>query len=266
MSAFVHHLSYDFKTGIRDRSKLLMFYLFPFVFFFVVGGFMTQINPGFKQTMIPGMILFAFMSSVLLSLPSGLVQARESGVFRSYRINGVPSGSVMAIPVIGAGVHMAVVAVVISLAGARLYGGAAPSNVAGFVAAAILSYLTYAGLGVLIGVAAGNANVSILVSQLLYIPSILLGGIMVPASVMPRAFQRIGLLLPASHAMRVFTGLAYGGAAPWGSLAVLGASVVLSFVLAATLFEWDSRAAQPSRKAYAAILVVLPYAVSAVIG
>jgi ABC-2 type transport system permease protein len=266
MNAFVHHLSYDFKTGIRDRSKLLMFYLFPFVFFFVVGGFMTQINPGFKQTMIPGMILFAFMSSVLLSLPSGLVQARESGVFRSYRINGVPSGSIMATPVIGACVHMAVVAVVISMAGARLYGGAAPSNVAGFVAAALLSFITYAGLGVLIGVAAGNANVSILVSQLLYIPSILLGGIMVPAGVMPPAFQRIGLLLPASHAMRVFTGLAYGGPAPWGSLAVLGASVVLSFVLAAWLFEWDSRAAQPSRKAYAAILVVLPYAVSALIG
>ena len=53
---------------------------------------------------------------------------------------------------------------------------------------------------------------------------------------------------------------------PWGSLAVLGASVVLSFGLAAALFEWDSRAAQPSRKAYAALLVILPYAVSALIG
>jgi ABC-2 type transport system permease protein len=266
MSAFTHHLSYDFKTGIRDRSKLLMYYLFPFVFFFVVGAFMVQINPGFRQTMIPGMILFAYMSSVLLSLPSLLVQARESGVFRSYRINGVPSGSIMATPVIGALVHMAVVSVVIAVAGARLYGGVAPASVAGFLAAALLSFLTYAGLGVLIGVAAGNSNVSILVSQLLYIPSILLGGIMVPASVMPSAFQRIGLLLPASHAMRVFTGLAYGGTPAWGSLGVLAASIVLSFALAALVFEWDTRAAQPSRKAYAALLALVPYAVSALLG
>jgi ABC-2 type transport system permease protein len=266
MSAFIHHLAYDFRTGVRDRSKLLMFYLFPLVFFFLVGAFMVQINPGFRQVMIPGMILFAFMSSVLLSLPSALVQARETGVFRSYRINGIPSGSIMATPVIGALVHMAVVTVVITVAGARLYGGAAPFSIPGFVAAAFLSFLAYAGFGVLIGVAAGSVNAAILVSQLLYIPSILLGGIMVPAELMPGAFHKIGLLLPASHAMRVFTGLAYRGAAPWLSLGVLGASIALSFTLAALVFEWDSRAAQPSRRAYLALLVVLPYAVAAVVG
>jgi ABC-2 type transport system permease protein len=262
MSAFTHHLSYDLKTGVRDRSKLLMFYLFPFVFFFVVGGFMVQINPGFRQTMLPGMVLFAFMSSVLLSLPNGLVQARESGVFRSYRINGVPSASILAAPVIGALVHMVVVSLVIVFAGTRLYGGVPPASVPGFVAAALLSFLAYAGLGTLIGVAAGNANVSILISQLLYIPSILLGGIMVPASVMPPAFRRIGLLLPASHAMRVFTGLAYRGSPQAASLVVLGASVGLSFVLSALIFEWDSRSAQPSRKAWAALLILVPYVVS----
>jgi ABC-2 type transport system permease protein len=265
MSAFIYHLAYDFKTGVRDRSKLLMFYLFPFVFFFVVGAFMVQINPAFRQVMIPGMILFAFMSSVLLSLPSNLVQARESGVFRSYRINGVPSGSIMATPVIGTLVHMVVISAVIVVAGTRLYGGAAPGSVPGFAAAALLSYLAYAGFGVLIGVAAGNVNASILVSQLLYIPSILLGGIMVPPSMMPAVFRKIGLLLPASHAMRVFDGLAYGGAPPWGSLGVLAASIVLNFLLAALLFEWDSRAAQPSRKAYLAVLAVLPYAVALII-
>lgn len=266
MSAFVHHLAYDFRTGIRDRSKLLMFYLFPFVFFFVVGAFMVQINPGFRAVMIPGMVLFAHMSSVLLSLPSALVQAREAGVFRSYRINGVPSGSIMAIPVIGALVHMAIVTLVIAVAGARLYGGAAPASIPGFAAAAFLSFLAYAGFGVLIGVAAGNVNASILVSQLLYIPSILLGGIMVPADMMPGAFGRIGLLLPASHAMRLFAGLAYGGAAPWLSLGVLGASIVLSFLLAALVFEWDSRAAQPCRRAYLALLVVVPYVAAAIAG
>ena len=95
MKAFLHHLAYDFKTGVRDRSKLLMFYLFPLAFFFLVSGFMTQINPFFKDTMLPAMIMFAVMSAALLSLPGSLVQARESGVFRSYRINGVPQGSIL---------------------------------------------------------------------------------------------------------------------------------------------------------------------------
>jgi ABC-2 type transport system permease protein len=52
MNAFAHHLSYDFKTDIRDKSKLLMFYLFPLVFFFIAGGLMASINPGIKQTLL----------------------------------------------------------------------------------------------------------------------------------------------------------------------------------------------------------------------
>ena len=35
MTAFVSHLSYDFRTGLRDRSLMLMNYLFP-LFFFVM--------------------------------------------------------------------------------------------------------------------------------------------------------------------------------------------------------------------------------------
>jgi ABC-2 type transport system permease protein len=268
MTAFLHHLAYDFKTGIRDRSKLLMFYLFPIVFFVLVGGLMSSLNPGFKQTMIPGMVLFAFMCAALLNLPALLVNAREAGVFRSYRINGVPSASVLSIPVISTAVHMAVVALLITLAGMRFYGGVAPSHAAGFVAAALMSYAMYAGIGALLGVAAGNNTVSILVGQLIYIPSIILGGLMVPSSILPAGLRKLSLLLPATHSMRVFGGLGMPGSAgtPWLSIGVLAASIVVSFGLAALLFEWDSRAQAPSRKAWAALLAIVPFAAAALIG
>jgi ABC-2 type transport system permease protein len=273
MTAFFHHFAYDFKTGIRDRSRLLMFYLFPLVFFFLVGGLMTSVNPGFRQTMLPAMVLFAFMCAALLNLPSILVGARESGVFRSYRINGVPSASILSIPVLGTAVHMLIVAVIVSLAGARIFHGEVPSSAAGFAAAAILSYLACAGIGVLIGVAAGGATASILIAQLIYIPSIILGGLMVPTSILPGALQRISFLLPATHCMALFTALGRMGAAPgpgagvpWLSLVTLGAGIVLSFGLAAALFQWDTRASQPSRKAFLALIAAAPYAVSALIG
>jgi ABC-2 type transport system permease protein len=263
MKAFLHHLAYDFKTGIRDRTKLLMFYLFPLAFFFLVGGFMTQINPFFKDAMLPAMIMFAVMSAALLSLPGSLVQARESGVFRSYRINGVPPGSILAIPVISATVHLIIVSVIISVAGPLIFGGVPPVNVSGFVAAGLLSYLAYSGLGLLLGVVAGNPNAAILIAQIAYIPSILLGGLMMPLSVLPPAFQRAALLLPSSHAMLLFKGLGYpaaGEAFPWASLAVLAAGAMLSFLLAAFIFQWDTRASQPNRKVFLGLLVIVPYA------
>lgn len=270
MTAFFHHFSYDFKTGIRDRSRLLMFYLFPLVFFFLVGGLMGSLNPGFLKTMIPAMVLFAFMCAALLNLPTVLVAARESGVFRSYRINGVPAGSILSIPVLGTLVHMTIVGVIVSLAGVRIYGGTAPAGALGFIAGALLSYAAYAGIGSLIGVAAGSGTASILIAQVLYIPSIILGGLMVPTSILPGTLQRVSLLLPATHCMRVMTslgGIGTGTGAPWASIGVLAAGAILGFGLAALLFRWDARASQPGgRRMALAVLAAAPYAAAALIG
>jgi ABC-2 type transport system permease protein len=269
MNAFAHHLGYDFKTGIRDRSKLLMFYLFPLVYFGLIGGLMATLNPGFKQLMLPSMVVFAYMCATLLTVPNTLVTARETGVFRSYRINGVPAGSIIGIPVISTGVHMVVVTAIVSVAGVRLFAGVPPASVVGFVLACLLSYAAYAGIGVLLGVAAGNTTVATLLSQLIYIPSIMLGGLMIPLSVLPSGLKTVAQILPATHCTRVFEAIAMPGASggiPWASLSVLAASTVLDFCLAGLLFEWDSRTSVPSRKAWLALLAVVPYAVSMAIG
>ena len=108
MNAYIHHFVYDFKTGVRERSKLLMYYLFPLVFFLLVGGLMTGLNPYFKDTMLPAMLLFGYMCPTLQLFPNALVGAREAGVFRSYRINGVPAAAIVSMPVLSAAVHMAI--------------------------------------------------------------------------------------------------------------------------------------------------------------
>jgi ABC-2 type transport system permease protein len=292
MRAFLHHFAYDFRTGIRDKSKLLMNYLFPIVVFFLMGGIMSMVSPFFKDTMAAAMILFSLMSATLLAMPSGLVQAREHGVLRSFRINGVPSGSILSIPVIGTAIHMAVVSALILFAGPAIFGGAVPKNIGGFIVAAVLSYAVYAGIGALIGVAAGKDVAATLIAQLFYIPSILLGGLMMPMSVLPSGFQRAALLLPATHAMRLFVD--FGGlptdaeamaamgarvasdgntraimgmsAQTLASLVVLGCSVVLCFALAAAIFQWEPRASKPNKKAALALLGMVPFAAAAVLG
>ncbi len=266
MKAFVNHLAYDFRSVLRDRGRLLMFHLFPLVFFGLCGAFMTAVNPYFREAMLPGMVLFAVMSASLLAAPSTLVQARENGVFRSFRINGVPSASILSIPVIGAALHVAVVAAVISVAGVRVFGGRGPTSLLGFASAALVSYAAFAGIGTLIGVAADRDSSATLIAQLVFIPSMMLGGLMVPERILSPGLHRIALLLPATHCMRVFAGLGGAAEVPWSALAVLGSSVVLSFGLAMALFEWDSRSNRPSPKAYAAFLGIAPYAIAALIG
>lgn len=269
MNAFLHHLTYDFRSGIRDRSQLFMNYLFPLVVFALMSSLMGAVNPTFKGQMLPAMTIFALLSAALLSLPGTLVNARESGVFRSFRINGVPASSLLAIPPLGGLVHMAVVAVVIAMLGPTVFGGAAPASIAGYVLAGLLAYASLASLGVLIGVASPDHRATMLLGQFIYLPSMLLSGLMMPASLLPPALAKVALLLPASHAMRVFLALGMhpdAGPFPWASVAALVTGTALCFALAAFLFQWDSRMSQPNKRAALAVLGLLPYAVVALLG
>ncbi len=100
MTAFINHFAFEFRTGIRDKQLLLMNYLLPLGFYFMMGFVLVDINPTFLETLIPAMAVFAILSATLLGLPDPLVKAREDGIFRSYKVNGVPSISILASPAI----------------------------------------------------------------------------------------------------------------------------------------------------------------------
>jgi ABC-2 type transport system permease protein len=52
MNAFISHFSFEFRTGIRNRTLLFMTYLFPLAVYLFLGVLMTAVYPAFKETMI----------------------------------------------------------------------------------------------------------------------------------------------------------------------------------------------------------------------
>ena len=122
----------------------------------------------------------------------------------------------------------------------------------------------YAGISVLIAVVSSSSRITVLWSQLVYVPSMLLGGMMLPYSMLPDAAGKVAQLLPATQAMNAFNGLAMGVGAdfnPWGSVIVLVLSGVLAFGLAIYLFNWDRHNTTQRGHPLMALLALLPYAV-----
>jgi ABC-2 type transport system permease protein len=269
MTAFINHFTYDFRTGLRDKSLLLMNYLFPLACFAMFGAIMTGINPTFKQQIIPAMIIFGAMSSALLGLPNPVLSSRESGIFRSFKINGIPAINIITVPVIGAIAHIVLVAAIITALGNPLFGGALPVDWTKFAIIVLITAFNMASLGMLIGVIAPNGRGTVLIGQLFYLPSVMLSGLMMPASILPPLLGRVALLLPATYAMNAFNGLAMGQTAsidPWVSLWVLLAGSLLAFGLSVFLFRWDSQNADKKRSPLFALLALLPYIVMFAIG
>ena len=263
MSAFVYHFSFEFRTGIRNKTLLLMNYLFPLGFYLMMGFVMPAINPLFLDSMIPAMVVFAILAATMLGIPDPLVNARESGIFRSYKINGVPAASILIIPALTTMLHLLIVAAIITASAPLLFDAPLPVNWFNYLLVFFAMALACAGLGVLIGVISSSTRMTVLWSQLVFIPSMLLGGLMIPYDMLPEAVGKISQLLPATQAMNAFRGLAMGAQAdfaPWGSVAALALSGLLAFGLAIYLFSWDSRNAARRGHPLLALLVLVPYA------
>jgi ABC-2 type transport system permease protein len=269
MTAFRTHFAFEFKTGLRNATLLMMNYLFPLGFYALIGLIMVQINPLFRATMLPAMVIFVAMASLLLGLPSPLVEQREAGIFRTYKINGVPAVSILAIPTLTTIVHALIASTIIVLTAMPLFGAELPANWPAFALISVLTILTFGALGALIGVVSANSRATVLWSQLIFLPSMLIGGMMVPLAVLPKAVLPFAALLPSARAMQAYASLAYNAPTvfdPVVSAGVLAATAVLAAGLAIYLFDWDRVNLTRRGHPLMALLVLAPGIVGLLLG
>ncbi len=262
MRAFAVHFAFEFKTGLRNSNLMMINYLFPFLFYVVMGLVMTRINPGFTDTMVPALAVFAIIASTVLGMPGPLVEGREAGIYRSYKINGVPAFSILIIPALTTIFHALIAAGLIAATAPLLFGGLAPQDWLRFALVLVVTAFACGGIGALISVVSKDTRATVLWSQLVFLPAMLIGGLMVPLSILPASIVPVSLLLPTTHAMQAALGLAYGQATvvpPLVSLMVLACGGLAAFALATYLFNWDARNASRRGHPLMALLAWLPY-------
>ncbi|MCI0521694.1 MAG: ABC transporter ATP-binding protein/permease [Chloroflexi bacterium] len=248
---------------VGSRSILHeMNYLFPLGFYAMMGVIMVQINPGFKDLLIPGLIVVSVMVATILGLPGPLVESREAGIYRSYKVNGVPAASILVIPALTTIFHALIVSLIIALTAAPFFDAATPSSWGNLLWLTLLCAFSFGSLGALIGVVSANARATVLWSQLIFLPSMLIGGLMMPINMLPEGVRAYSGLLPTTYAMQAMLGLAFGYETvfdPALSAAVTAVGGVFALLLAIYLFNWDSQNRARKATPLLALLVLLPY-------
>ncbi len=269
MTAFANHFLFEFKTGLRNPGAMMMLYLLPFGFYAAMGFVMVEINPTYTELLIPSMIIFAIMSADILGFPNGVVEAREAGIYRSFKINGIPAISILSTPALSTSLHGLITSAIIAVTAVPLFEAAKPENWLALALVTLLVAFTFSTLGMLIGVISSSSRSVVLWSQLIYLPSILLGGMMIPLELMPETIQKFSGLLPSSYAMQAFFAFAYNQATtidPWVCVLVLLTSGILALSLAIYLFNWDSRNETRRGSPLLALLILLPYLLAILYG
>lgn len=264
MNALLVHLRYQTRSALRSPSQLLMSYLFPLAFYALMGGVMTKLNPTFTPNLIPAMTIFAVMTGGLLGLPGPMVDERERGIYRSYRINGVPAATVIGMPAVTVVMHGLVAATIVAVTAPTLFDAPAPQSWIGLLACTVLGALLLAGIGSLIGIVSPEARFTTLLSQAVFLPSMLLGGLMIPYAALPVSARRFALLLPTTWLSQLEQAVVYGRRvviAPALSAGVLATATVVAFALAAWCFDWDRGNATRRVHPLLGLLVFAPFVV-----
>ena len=205
MKAFLYGVALQWKLDIRSKTLLITCYIVPLLFFAVMGGIFTSINPEAKSTLIQSMTVMGVSMGALIGLPPSLAEIYGSDIKKVYKANGVPLSLGLVTTVLSAFLHLLLMSAILYAAALLAFDAAPPANPVSYFGALAVFAAASLGIGSVLGLSVKNQAKLTMLEQLVFLPSILLSGILFPAGLLPRAFETIGWLFPASWGYRWMT-------------------------------------------------------------
>lgn len=205
MSAFLYGAVLQWKLDIRSKSLLITCYLVPLLFFGIMGGIFTAVNPQAKETLIQSMSIMGVSMGALIGLPPSLSEIYGSDIKKVYKANGVPMYLGLVSTFLSTLVHLLLMCVLLYWLAPLAFGAGLPENPLRYFGALAIFIAVSLSVGCALGLAVKNQAKLTMVAQLFFLPSIMLSGIMFPIDMLPAAFETVGKLFPATWGFRLMT-------------------------------------------------------------
>jgi ABC-2 type transport system permease protein len=218
MKAFLYGLFLHFKLDFRNRDILVTYYVVPIVFFFFMGGIFSSINPAMKATLTGSMIVFAVTMGSALGTPLPLIEHYGSDIHKAFQVGGIPSWVEVVYNFLSGFAHLLIVSIIISVFAPISFGAGHPASRVTFAVGLVVFISTSVLLGCLFGLLVRSTAKLTLLSQAVFLPSVLLTGIMFPASMLPAVFERISMVLPATWGFKALTSPRFDASLLWPML------------------------------------------------
>ena len=203
MNCFLYSLVLQWKLNIRSKSLLVTFYIVPLIFFLIMGGIFTSVIPEMGSTLIQSMIVMSVSMGAFLGLPSSLVEIYGSDIKKIYNANGVPIYLGLVTILLSAFVHLMMTCIVILLLAPILFKASLPTQLPIFLLSLTIYIIVSLSIGCILGLTLKNQAKLTMLAQLVFLPSIMLSGIMFPISLLPDFLQVIGHVFPAYWGYRL---------------------------------------------------------------
>ena len=203
MGAFLYGVSLQWKLDIRSKTLLITCYIVPLLFFAVMGGIFTSVMPEARYTLIQSMTVFGVTMGALIGLPPSLVEIYSSDIKKVYKANGVPLYLGLVLTNISAYIHLFIMSIILYIAAPLAFNAEIPENPMLYFASLAIFIAVSLSIASIIGLAVKDQAKTSMVSIIIFLPSIMLSGIMFPIELLPKAFEMVGKIFPASWGYKV---------------------------------------------------------------
>ncbi len=163
-----------------------------------MGGIFTSVMPEMGSTLIQSMIVMSVSMGAFIGLPPSLIETYGSDIKRVYKANGVPIYLGLVTMFLSAFVHLMITCIVIVLLAPILFEATLPTQLPFFFLALAIYIIVSLSIGSVLGLTIKNQAKLTMIAQLVFLPSIMLSGIMFPIDLLPDFLETIGCIFPAS--------------------------------------------------------------------
>jgi ABC-2 type transport system permease protein len=205
LSAFLYTIALQWKLDIRSKALLITCYLVPLLFFAVMGGIFSSVMPDARYTLIQNMTVFGVSMAALIGVPQSIIEIYGSEIKKSYAANNMPLSAGVTAIFLSSFVHLLMMSAVIFAAAPLAFNAELPANVPLYFAALALFVATSLCIGCALGLLVKEASKLTMITQLIFLPSIILSGIMFPLELLPRAMIPFTRLIPATWGNMLLT-------------------------------------------------------------
>ena len=198
MGGFLYGIALQWKLDLRNKGIIITYYIVPLVFFAFMGGIFTSIDPMAHKTLIQSMTVFGVSMGAIIGSPNPLVETFGGDIKKAYRVGNIPLWTAVANNFISGFIHLFIMSIVIFFVAPIAFKATVPSNTILYFSSLVLFIATCLSVGTVLGLVVKSLSKLTMISQFVFLPSIMLSGIMFPSNMLPEFLQGLGKIFPST--------------------------------------------------------------------